>query len=378
MAVLAVILQIAGATTRAAPMEDGPFPNEGDGDLALPHGGVLVTFSADGRWMLTAGATVQLWDTSTFTPVTKEIKHRGRLAAASFDGRGSASLLTIVGRTVFVVNAATTEPLSPPLAHDDIVATATWTGDRLRILTTCHGGIGTIWEAKSGRKLTEIRPAGSRIGDASFDADGQRFLTLPANSDGAARVWDAATGQALTPPLKIWQRHLVGAGAFSPDGRVVATAELGDDGLAVALWEVATGNRLVHGMSTSPTAESDAVAGIAFDSDGTRLAVVTQAGWVTLWDTTTGQALMPPLDGTGEKFFVGDDEFPIRFTRDGRLVFAADCVWDVSTGHRVADFRSAWGVPDAAFSLDGSLVAWANRMDGRTNVHRLKIAERNP
>jgi WD40 repeat protein len=50
--------------------------------------------------------------------------------------------------------------------------------------------------------------------------DGCRVVT--ASYDKTARVWDAATGQALTPALR--HDDAVYQASFSPDGRRVVTA----------------------------------------------------------------------------------------------------------------------------------------------------------
>src|SRR5208337_5627067 len=64
---------------------------------------------------------------------------------------------------------------------------------------------------------------------AGFSPDGKRVVT--ASGNGTARVWDAATGEAVGQPL----RHdgSVTRAAFSPDGKWVVTAS--SDGTA-RLW----------------------------------------------------------------------------------------------------------------------------------------------
>lgn len=56
--------------------------------------------------------------------------------------------------------------------------------------------------------------------------------------DDAARVWDAATGQPLTPPLP--HTGSINSAAFSPDGRRLVTAC--EDGKA-RIWELPTDDR---------------------------------------------------------------------------------------------------------------------------------------
>src|SRR5262249_11024937 len=55
--------------------------------------------------------------------------------------------------------------------------------------------------------------------DAEFSPDGTRIVT--ASEDNTARVWDAATGEALTPPLR--HPRAVLRADFSPDGNQALT-----------------------------------------------------------------------------------------------------------------------------------------------------------
>ena len=54
------------------------------------------------------------------------------------------------------------------------------------------------------------------VSGATFDADGRRVLTW--SDDGTARLWDAATGQALTPPLEACEDCGLGARPSMPTG----------------------------------------------------------------------------------------------------------------------------------------------------------------
>jgi WD40 repeat protein len=68
----------------------------------------------------------------------------------------------------------------------------------------------------------------------AFSSDGKTIST--ASWDGTARLWDAATGAAIGPP--VMPRGQVEAIAFGPDGRAVLT--VGQDGVA-RIRDVATG-----------------------------------------------------------------------------------------------------------------------------------------
>src|SRR5438093_1163194 len=84
-------------------------------------------------------------------------------------------------------------------------------------------------------KLVAMGVHARRIVYAEFSRDGRRIVT--GSADGTARVWDVATSQSVTPPL----RHSgpVGMAVFSPDVTKVATCS--GDGTARA-GDAVTGN----------------------------------------------------------------------------------------------------------------------------------------
>jgi WD40 repeat protein len=69
------------------------------------------------------------------------------------------------------------------------------------------------------------------VGNAAFSPDGTRVVT--ASEDNTARVWDAATGNPLSPPLHHQQG--VRSAAFSPDGTRVVTAS---EDQTARVWDV--------------------------------------------------------------------------------------------------------------------------------------------
>jgi WD40 repeat protein len=76
-----------------------------------------------------------------------------------------------------------------------------------------------VWDAQTGKPLTEPLRHEEGVTSALFSPDGLRVVTV--SRDKTARVWDAQTGKPLTESL----RHEEGVefAQFSPDGLWNAT-----------------------------------------------------------------------------------------------------------------------------------------------------------
>jgi serine/threonine protein kinase/WD40 repeat protein len=177
---------------------------------------------------------------------------------------------------------------------------------------------------------------------------------LTTSLDCTARVWDAQTGAAITPPLV--HNAPIRHGAFSPDGLLVATASGADEGEGSArLWDAVSGQPV--GL---PMKHEGAVLSVAFAPSGSYLLTAGADRVLQLWEVPSGKPHGPPMRQEKHVKWAG-------FTPDGTTVVAVVGIsgvdgkvsaWDVTTGKRSnLDIGRQGQVCHLAFSADGRLAA---------------------
>src|SRR5207244_1250091 len=98
-------------------------------------------------------------------------------------------------------------------------------------------GESRLWNAATGEPLGPPMSQNGQVMGASFSPDGKLALTV--GNDRTARLWNTRDSSPAQPP---WQYgNVVAAAAFSPDGKLAA---IGGRSGAVQLREVATGNEV--------------------------------------------------------------------------------------------------------------------------------------
>ena len=199
---------------------------------------------------------------------------------------------------------------------------------------------GNTAEAVAALRQALLQPAErvaiENVGDsgdlniARFSPDGRAILTV--SDEGGTRLWDARTGHELTA---LSEPHTFGpaTAAFSPSGRLIATADLDNK---VRVWSP---SGLL--MASPPVPTQDATSAITEVSDAPfspseRLLITGGGHAASVWEIATGRrrALLRAH---------GPEVFGARFSGDARYAAASTSerdetseVWDLDTGRSLA------------------------------------------
>jgi WD40 repeat protein len=336
-----------------------------------------VEFSRDGRHVLAVSAgenrgwsveegELQVWDARTGKEAYPRTKENGFVTHAAFApdslrfvttngdrfNRGGAARVREVGKPGTVCG---------PMKHRLDVVFACFGPNGKRLVTASapafgQGGEVRVWKADTGEPVIPPIAHALKVFRAVFSPNGRHIVTASGSlalmagiqgERGEVRVWDAATGKAVTPPMvhagsALWAE-------FSRDGRLVVSAS--KDGSA-RIWDARTGKpvagRLLH---------DQAVVCARFSYDGRRVVTASSDRTARVWDVGTGRPVTLPLRHNG----------PVRhaeFSPDGQRVVTAGGeefadegearVWDPATGKPVTPWLKHTGrVNWATFSPDG-------------------------
>ena len=98
--------------------------------------------------------------------------------------------------------------------HEGWVTSVAFSPDGTRIVTGGDDEIAKVWDARAGTLLLELRGHTGAVMGVAFSPDGTRIVT--GGDDQTAKVWDARSG---TPPVELTSHACsVTSVAFSPDG----------------------------------------------------------------------------------------------------------------------------------------------------------------
>jgi eukaryotic-like serine/threonine-protein kinase len=204
--------------------------------LALPRplsgGPVGVAALNDGtRWLFTVDAkhVGQLWDVATGSPEGKPVRSDQAVSLAAVSPAGRRVAVLGSDRALRIWDVSAGKWLGNPLRSAQTIHQLTFAPDEERVLVSVGAERSLqIWRPESNELVVVLAPVRAAT-EARFSPNGS--LVIATDDAGAGRVWDAATGRAITPPLRHGGPMV--AVAASAAGRNVVT--VGREG-TVASW----------------------------------------------------------------------------------------------------------------------------------------------
>ena len=313
-----------------------------------------LVFSPDGTRILTGSIeqAVNVWDARTGKLLLDAKGMVGDESSVAFSPDGNRIVAGRMDWTARVIDARTGAVQlelkgRPPVANTIYMVTGVlcvaFSPDGTRIVT---GGTidsstaeASVWDARTGAELLQLKGHTARVMSAAFSPDGTRIIT--GSEDGTVKVWDTRTG---TPRLELDGIKGALCAAFSPDGTRIVTGGVGVPGEAT-VWDawIGTPQLALKGLKGS-------VKSVAFSKDGTLIATggggtgsarpTVSGAKATVWDARTGAPLVE-LKGLTEPVN------SVAFSPDGtRLVTAGGRipnggagelkVWDATNGNCAA------------------------------------------
>jgi RNA polymerase sigma factor (sigma-70 family) len=282
--------------------------------------------SRDGRLALTLGGDgPKMWDTTTGQerPVPGMSLHS--VVMAGLTAEGGARLFGKTGDMVWCWDAVQKELARLPFEDAEFLAA---TPDGKTAVIASYNKLPLVWQPATGKRRVLRGLIEHGVDGAAISADG-RYVAARQDTSGRRRavcVWDLTTNLERTPLELKHSMDRVAALAFSPDGRTLAAV-----GEAVRIWDVARGtDRTPPGeLQRKPSRLAVPYRAAAFSPSGRLLATAEESGVVCLWEVASGCRI---------DAFVGHRQpvMALAFAADGRTLISgsADCtaiVWDVNT-----------------------------------------------
>jgi WD40 repeat protein len=354
----------------------------------LPHDNWVwaVAYSPDGQLCATGSRdrTARLWNTDTGRPVSEPLPHDFPVWSVAFSPDGK-SLLTGSGDPqtgkgeLRLWEVPSGKPLGgAPLGGGHFAFKTSFSSDGQTVLVLGLGEV-RLWKTNGGPNAAALTPIELMHPEgavtAVFSPDGNTVLT--GGADGTARLWDAATGKPVGPPLSHippgglppGRQCAVVAAAFSPDGQLVLTGsqvvEVDKEkkekpvGGEARLWRASRGEAVGE-----PWPHPGPLKIVVFSTDGRRaltagLAIDDSAekseprGEARLWDVATGRTIVPALKQSHQIWaaaFSPDGRVLLTGSRGGEVQF-----WLAATGLPLGLPQKKIGNANAvAFSPDGT------------------------
>jgi DNA-binding beta-propeller fold protein YncE len=303
-----------------------------------------VTFSPDGKMLaaVSEDLTVRLWDLATRSQLGRLSGHSDVVSEAAFSPDGALLATTSSDKTVRLWDPVTRVQLASLRGHTAGVWELAFSPDGKILATTGLDETVRLWNPAKRKYLGRLTGHTGWAFGLAFSPDG-KILASTSSADGDVSLWNPHTRKRLSRRTGYRSNVRVGDVAFSPDGKMLATA--GDDG-KVRLWDPATLKQV--GRLAGHAGE---IIALAFSPDGRILATISADRTLRLWDPAirwqparrtgeTAAAYLAARCGLSDAKIVGRSPGVVVVSRKDRLAVR---YWACLNGRRAV--QVGWAGP---------------------------------
>jgi WD40 repeat protein len=371
-----------------------------------------LAFSPDGRLLATGGPDgwVRIWSTSDPSKSVNlaELDHETGVSGVAFSR--DAQTLVAVGNdnriSLWGIKSqeetgtgwedANHEVIEIPSIEAPLQTAVSFEAlamapDGLTLATSSNRGSVSLWDlnrgAGRGRRLTGHT---DDVFLAGFMEEGRILVSASCPRDNCQpvelRQWDLASGQQIGEsyildayPFAVADKRSMAnldfafpgiAGAFSPDGRILALAYSNNNIMA---WDVATGqllDRLVPTQTYDPdsSGQRETTIKLVYDASGNYLAaagcgIECEQGEVRVWDLED-QSLLGRFSTGRANYGIFNAPASFDLSPQGQYLAAGgetgnNMIWDVHKNSEISSLISRYTMSSMAFSPDGQQLATA-------------------